>query len=257
MNLTRALSLLLWLAPLVVQAADLTFIGRAHALDTGALLYVESHSVAGAGEAREFRVVSYRCANGAVFARKTLDFNGARLAPAFALVDARSGVSEGLERVAPGMISVFERAPGAPARSKALNEIPGLVADAGFDEFVRARWDALEAGDALVVPFVVPSRLGAVSFRVRKTGATTIDGQEASVFRLSVAGALGWFLPDIDVSYRRGDRRLLRYRGITNLRDSAGEMISAQIDFADADRSTAAVDLVALRAQPLSRTCGS
>jgi hypothetical protein len=94
-----------------------------------------------------------------------------------------------------------------------------------------------------------------VQFRVRKTGETTIDGQAASVIRLSLASPLGWFLPDIDVTYRRSDRRLMRYRGVTNIRDGTGEVISAQIDFADADRSSAAVDLDALRALPLARGC--
>ncbi len=248
--------LLLAGVPLGAPAADLTFIGRAHDLDTGTLLYVEVHAVSDSGEPRESRVVSYRCANGATFARKTLDFSGAREAPAFSLVDARSGVSEGLERGARGP-TVFERSRGTPGRSKALGDVAGMVADAGFDEFVRAHWEALDAGDALVVPFLVPSRLDTVRFRVRKAGETTIDGRPASVFRLSVASPLGWFLPDIDVSYRRQDQRLLRYRGVTNLRDGAGDMISAQIDFSDDDRTVGAVDLEALQAQPLARGCGS
>jgi len=253
MTLVRALPLLFLCSPLAAPAADLTFTGQARDLETGALLYVESHAVSGSGGRRELRVVSYRCANGATFARKTLDYGDARLAPAFALDDARSGVSEGLERSAQGM-RVFERTRGAALRSKRIQSTD-LVADAGFDEFVRARWESLESGDALVVPFLVPSRLDTVKFRVRKAGETTIDGQAASVIRLSLASPLGWFLPDIDVSYRRSDRRLLRYRGVTNIRDDTGDMISAQIDFAEADRSAAAVDLEALRAMPLARGC--
>jgi hypothetical protein len=236
-------------------AADLTFVGRAHDLETGALLYTETHAVRDSGGPQEARVVSYRCAGGALFARKTLDFGATRIAPAFALDDARSGTSEGLERGARGF-SVFARSRGATPRSKALSDVSGMVVDAGFDEFVRARWETLDGGAPLVVPFLVPSRLDTVKFRVRKTGETTIDGRAASVFRLSVASPFGWFLPDIDVSYRKEDRRLLRYRGLTNLRDAEGGMISARIDFHDADRDTAAVDLAALRARPLSRSCG-
>lgn len=256
MTFARVLPILLLCAPLTAPAADVTFTGRAHDLETGTLLYVESHAVRGSGGPRETRVVSYLCADGAPFARKTLDFGGAREAPAFALDDARSDTSEGLERDAQGL-KVFTRERGAVPRKKPLGNVTGMVADAGFDEFVRARWDALETGDALVVPFLVPSRLDTVKFRVRKTGETRIGGQAASVFRLSVASPLGWFLSDIDVSYRKDDRRLLRYRGITNLRDGAGDMISAQIDFSDADRRESAVDLDALRARPLTRSCGS
>lgn len=256
MNPVRALPLLLLCCLPAARAADLTFTGHARDLQTGALLYVESHAVSGSGSPQEARVVSYRCANGATFARKTLDFGAARLAPSFALDDARSGVSEGLERNTRGL-RVFERGRGSAVQSKQLATTANLVADAGFDEFVRTRWDELESGAAHVVPFLVPSRLDTVSFKVRKVNETRIEGQAASVFRLSVAGPLGWFLSDIDVSYRRSDRRLLRYRGITNIRDGAGAMISAQIDFPDAERSDAAVDLAALRAAPLVTGCAA
>ena len=83
----------------------------------------------------------------------------------------------------------------------------------------------------------MPSRLERVNFRVRKVGAGDASRRETpSVIRLSLAGPLGWFLPDIDVSYRKRDRRLLRYRGLTNIRDAQGKMLTAQIDFPDAAR---------------------
>jgi hypothetical protein len=94
-----------------------------------------------------------------------------------------------------------------------------------------------------------------VNFKVRKVSEATIEGEAANVFRLSVAGPLGWLLSDIDVSYRKRDRRLMRYRGITNIRDAAGEMLEAQIDFPSADRSDSAVDLAALRTLPLTTRC--
>jgi hypothetical protein len=70
-------------------------------------------------------------------------------------------------------------------------------------------------------------------FRLRKLRATSIDGAAATVIRLSLAGPLGWLLPDIDVTYRDSDRRLMRYLGLTNIRDENGELLSARIDFPD------------------------
>ena len=107
------------------------------------------------------------------------------------------------------------------------------MADAGFDEFVREQWESLEQkGIASTVPFLVPSLLDSVTFRVRKVGrGDRSTAKPQSVIRLSLAGALGWFLPDIDVSYRQRDRRLMRYRGLTNIRDAGGELLKAQIDF--------------------------
>jgi hypothetical protein len=250
------LVLLVILAVGPAQAADQSFTGYARSLDGAALLYVESHAISGGGDADETRVVLYRCAAGAApFARKQLDYTADRIAPAFAFEDARSGFSEGLRRDAGGM-EVFARAGStAKMRSEELAPVASMVVDAGFDEFVRARWDVLEKGGSIEVPFLVPSRLDSVNFKVRKIADATIDGDVASVFRLSMAGPLGWFLSNIDVSYRKRDRRLVRYRGITNVRNVAGSMLEAQIDFPDADRSEGAVDLPALRALPLVSSC--
>lgn len=238
------------------QADDLSFTGFARSLDTGELLYIESHAITDAGGANERRVVLYRCAaESPPFARKLLEYGAARTAPAFDFDDARSGFAEGLKRDTRGL-TVFSRAGArAPVHAGPLNTAGELVADAGFDEFVRNRWDSLERGAVAKVPFVVPSLQESVNFRVRKIDETSIEGEVATVIRLSLAGPLGWFMPDIEVSYRQRDRRLMRYRGTTNIRDAAGDLLQAQIDFPDSARSDVAVDLAALRALPLVKEC--
>lgn len=247
---------LITLAAASAQADGITFTGYARSLDTGELLYIESHAVTHAGGPQEKRVVLYRCAaDSSPFARKHLDYGAARTAPAFEFDDARSGFAEGLRRDSLGL-TVFVRAgANAKLRAEPLEAAAQLVADAGFDEFVRERWDLLESGGVAQVPFVVPSLQESVNFRVRKVDETKIGGDVANVIRLSLAGPLGWFLPDIDVSYRKLDRRLIRYRGTTNIRDAAGELLKAQIDFPDTARTTGPVDLAALRALPLVKTC--
>lgn len=230
---------------------DYSFTGYARSLDGRELLYIESHAVSGAG-ADESRVVLYRCAgDSAPFARKHLEYSADRTAPAFDFEDARSGFAEGFRRDAAGL-TVFERAGArAPTRTEAITPTRMLVVDAGFDDFVRGQWDSLERGDAPRVAFLVPSLLESVDFRVRKVGEAIIEGEAASVIRLSLAGPLGWFLPDIDVSYRKRDRLLMRYRGLTNIRDAGGELLKAQIDFPADLRLESGVNLGALRATPL------
>ena len=234
------------------DAPDRTFTGYARSLETRELLYIESHAVRGTG-ANESRVVLYRCAGNAVpFARKQLEYSADRTAPAFEFDDARSGFAEGLRRDSRGL-TVFERAgPSARMRTHAVTPTASLVVDAGFDEFVRANWDSLERGTAPRVAFLVPSLLDTANFRIRKVDEVTIEGELASVIRLSLAGPLGWFLPDIDVSYRKRDRRLMRYRGLTNMRDARGELLKAEIIFPEDERSETRVDLGALRAIPLA-----
>lgn len=239
-------------------ADDRSFTGYAHSLDTGELLYIESHAISNGGSANESRVVLYRCTtDSAPFARKQLHYSANRTMPAFDFEDVRSGFAEGLRRDAAGLLAVFERAGGgAPLRSEPVTHVGTLVVDAGFDEFVRAHWESLERKSTLEVPFLVPSLLKSVKFRVRKVAEVEIEGAPASVIRLSLAGALGWFLPDIDVSYRKRDRRLVRYRGLTNIRDASGQLLKAQINFPDAGRGASAVNLAQWRALPLA-PCGT
>jgi hypothetical protein len=234
------------------EGADYTFTGYARSIDTGTLLYVETHAVSAAETANERRVVLYSPdLERPPFARKLLEYDEDRSRPGFWLEDRRSGFAEGFAQLPSGSVVSARAGAAANLRTRTVAGDSVLIVDAGFDEFVRTRWTALARGESLLAPFLVPSRLGAVNFRVRRVSATRIDGADASVIRLSLAGPLGWILSDIDVTYRNSDRRLLRYRGLTNIRDAGGELLEAQIDFPDAARSDAPVDIDALRAIPL------
>lgn len=256
-GLALQVALVLALAGEAAAAADLVFTGYARDIETRRLLYIESHFVRGAGAEGEQRVVLYRCANGSeVFARKELEYGAVREEPRFVLVDGRSGYTEGLRRTARGL-EVFQQ-PGAnaPLRSARVPQNVAIVSDAGFDEFVRRHWADLEAGRTVRFPFLVPSRLDFLTFKVRKHHEVTIEGAAASVIRLNLSGVLGWFLPYIEVSYRKSDRVLMRYKGLTNIRDAGGDNLVAQIDFPARERqAVAAVDLAAQRAVPLVGRC--
>jgi len=246
------------------QATDLAFNGYARDPGTRRLLYVEAHYVRGFGSTGESRVVLYRCAGGAeAFARKELRYGTPREVPEFTLLDARTGYTEGLRRTPRGP-QVFQK-PLATAtlRQATLPDSAGIVADAGFDEFVRRHWADLEAGRTLRFPFLVPSRLDFLTFEVRKQREENIEGSAASVIRLNLSGVLGWFVPFIEVSYGKNDRLLHRYSGLTNIRDADGNNVAAVIDFPQAERRTlaagaaGAAEVERQRAAPLVQRCAA
>ncbi|MFO1426812.1 MAG: hypothetical protein U1F11_07525 [Steroidobacteraceae bacterium] len=187
-----------------------------------------------------------------------LRYGDQREAPEFTLFDARTGYTEGLQRTAQGARVFVQNGKAAPRREAALPANAALVSDAGFDEFVRRHWADLEAGRTLRFPFLVPSRLEFLSFRVHKHHEERIDGTSASVIRLHLSGMLGWFVPYIEVAYRKSDRQLRRYRGLTNIHDASGANVLAVIEFPDRERELAArFDLDALRAEPLVSRCSN
>ena len=84
--------------------------------------------------------------------------------------------------------------------------------------------------------FLVPSRLESLNFQVQHLRTDTLDGIAVEVFRLKLTGVLGWVFPGIDVTYSAGDHVLMRYEGLSDLRDAAGDNFRASILFHSIDR---------------------
>lgn len=240
-----------------ITVADQQFTGYARSRTDGRLLYVESHHVRNAGEVGETRLVMYRCSpDGPAFARKELAYGAFRETPEFTFTDARSGYVEGLRRTTQGPRVFQQEDASSPRREATVPSNVAIVSDAGFDEFVRKHWLELEAGKTVRFPFLVPSRLDYLTFKVKKHHESKIDGATVSVIRLNLSGVLGWFLPYIEVSYRKNDRVLKRYEGLTNIRGPDGNHLVALIDFPVRERRVGTQsDFVRLRAEPLVPRC--
>ena len=233
----------------------LTYRGTATELATRQPLYAEQHFLRYRDGQIAQRIVLYQCADGRPFARKQVEYVD-RFAPDFDTVDVGRGLHEGL-RSRSGEREVFYRETTADTEAtKLLPRTKEMVADAGFDEFVRAHWDALLSGQSKELDFLVPSRLGVHEFRVSHVRATVTDAIPAQVFRLKLSGVLGWVLPSIEVYYSDAQRTLVRYEGLSNLQDADGNHYKARIVFPPQERLVS--DVAALRkAQeaPL-RPCG-
>jgi hypothetical protein len=245
------------LAAGAAAAQSLQYEGTAYAIDGESVLYRESHFLtAPSADAPAERVVLYRCPDGAPFARKRVVYGADEVAPSFEMVDARLGYREGV-RPAGATREVFvQRAAGAAEKRSPLPDAAGLVADAGFDAFVRANWDALQRGDTVRFPFLVPSRLDYFNFKVRKHGEVDVDGRPASVIRLALGSWWAFLLPHIDVVYANDDRTLLRFVGLTNVRDADGDNVKARIEFPrDSRRPLDDGALAAALAVPLVGAC--
>jgi hypothetical protein len=259
--LPALLAALLALAPVPAAAAAAATLSRQFARAQppggGALLYREQHLLRSLGGRPLERLVLYRCPDGRAFARKHVDYAASASAPAFALEDARFGYREGMARPATGVLLYVRERAGAAEKRTSLAVAPG-VADAGFDEFVRAHWTALVAGETLSLRFAVPARGEAMDFRVRQVGAVQVDGVAAQRFRLRLEGLLGFVAPHIDVDYDARSRRLLRFEGLANLRDPDNDgQWRVRIDFPDPARPAPAPEWAAAASEPLVSRCES
>lgn len=233
MTLTRILALPCLLATLLAivpaHAGLLAMDGDARSPDRSRLLYREHHLIRQDGDRPLERLVLYRCPDGRAFARKRIDYRASALAPDFELVDAR-GHREGLRREG-GRVLVWSgddapralSAPGTP-----------LVADAGFDEYLRRHWTAATSGRPQRIAFAVPAYGRSLSFKVR--GQPPRDVAAPHRFELRLDGVLGRLAPAIRVEYD-DQRRLRRFVGLTNIRDARGDQVEAEIVFAGSPRA--------------------
>lgn len=248
---SRILSLTAILPGLLLAGAALADVryeqGKAWDAGRQRLLYTESHWTSFRDGRPQARTVLYRCADGTPFARKEIDYTASALAPAFSFRDARDGYQEGL-RWRNGKPYVWHVRAGTRGE-RPLAEAGDLVADAGFDEFIRARWQALADEGRQSLRFALPSRLGSYAFMLKADGQRRYRDAPAQAFTLRLNGLLGLVAPDIEVVYGRDNRRLLRFKGISNIRDDAGkDQLDTLIEFPLADRNASAAEKSQARA---------
>lgn len=215
-----------------------SYTGIATARHTAKFLYRENHVLRYHDGKIAERVVLYSCGDGSAFARKTVSYADA-LAPDFLLEDASNGMREGVRTAAGGRAVFFRAGSNEAEKTSPLPRVSGLVADTGFDEFVRANWQPLMSGKRLSMRFLVPSRLQEMGFEVQHVKSERLDGVPVEVFSLKLSGVLGWALPGIDVYYGANDHVLMRYVGISDLRDGSHGNFQTEIVFRPSDRKLA------------------
>ena len=219
--------------------ADSTFLsysGTATYPHSAKFLYGERHVLAYQEGRPAERVVLYTCSDGSSFARKTVHYVDS-LAPDFLLEDASNGLHEGVRSGSGGRAVFFRGDETQHEQSRLFTPAPGLVADAGFDEFVRANWQQLMTDQSVGIRFLIPSRLDNYRFQLRHLRSDRHDGVPVEVFRLELAGIGSWLLPRIDVYYSAGEHVLVHYEGLSDLRDASHSNIPANITFHLADRT--------------------
>ena len=203
--------------------------GCAYERTTGELLYVEMHEERiEAGRVVAARV-RYADSEGRRLAEKAVDFSGDPERPLFRFENTATGHLEGLESDSGTLVSFFRKSATSTERRSRLAPAGRPIADSGFDRFIESSWARLMRGERIVRPFLVPSRGRFVDIAIRRVES---GSAREAVFVLEMDSALlRLVVAPIRVAYAVADRRLVRYIGLSNVRDARGRNFDARIVF--------------------------
>lgn len=188
-------------------AQTMSFVGSAYAIDSNELVYQEEHRLTLDGNRPVSEAVRYLDADGSLVGEKTMTYREPAR-PGYQLELFRS---ERAETVTPDADGVR-----IDSRKSGRVDWPeqAAVIDGGFHYFIVEHFEQLDAGETLEIQFLTATRLDWIGLRVEPI-ATAGD---QLILQLQPQNAvLRWVIDPIELTYSRSQRRLLEYRGLTNL----------------------------------------
>lgn len=221
LRIAAALSGLTLCAAAAAAPGTHTFRGYAYDLDSGRFLYTEVHRQVIEGDRWLGGTIAYYAPDGARIGFKTLDFAQDPYVPVYQLdLATGGGYREGITRVTADRIDMRKKGYGArEAREASVPRRGTMVADSGFHSFLRDRFADLLAGKTVEFTFAVSGELDTFRFRARRIEDREFEGKPAVQLKVDPSTWLRLLADPLYILYEPGERRMLEYRGISNLHD--------------------------------------
>ncbi|ULQ45504.1 hypothetical protein JN531_010260 [Flagellatimonas centrodinii] len=218
-TVAHACGALLLASTLAAQAETVRFYGYAFDLETDAYLYTEVHEQEIVdGQWRGGRIRYFDPA-GELIGDKPLDFSQSPYIPVYRLDLPYKQYAEGISAV-DDEVTLFKEVDGTREEER-VDARPMMAADSGFHSLLRDNFDTLMAGKTAKFRLLVAGNLDAYSFRARKVGDITFDGAPAVQLVVEPDSLLRLLVDRLELVYEPTQRRLLEYRGISNIHDPA------------------------------------
>ena len=220
--MTRLLvaSLLMLAAPGASWAADpvtARFYGYAYDLDSGRYLYTEVHQQQLSGDRWTSGSIRYYAPDGKELGAKTLDFAADPFVPTYDYQLPALGYREGITAV--GQQIAMRKTADGKTRTASISNTPPIAADSGFHTFLRAHFQELLDGKTVAFTFVAAGNLDSFKFRAKRIDDTMFEGRKAVRFKVEANSLLRLVAPELYLTYDPEERRLLEYRGPSNVID--------------------------------------
>jgi len=196
--------------------------------DFGDVVYTEKHTVTREnGVTKRSETIYYDKTRNTKIATLISDYSKSISLPTYEFVDLRTGYREGL-RFTGGTYVVYYKRPDEAEKSKVLSQEDGVFSCQGWHYYLIDNLAVLEKRD-IALKLVLPSELDFYSFKIEKvksTGDQVVANLELSNWLLS------FFAPKLKLVYDKKERKLIGYKGISNILDKEGERQEVSIAYA-------------------------
>lgn len=199
------------------------FYGYAFDLKTDRYLYTEAHRQRIVDGRWVDGAIRYYTPDGALIGSKTLDFGKDPFVPVYRFDLPGQGYFEAITAVGERIEMAKRSASGKAIKTASVPHDRPMCGDSGFHACLYANFKQLMSGEPFNFLFAVAGNLDRYRFRARRIGDGEFEGRPVARFRVEPDSALRFFVDPLEVSYDPERRKLLEYRGISNLHDPDGE----------------------------------
>ena len=231
MMFSRLSALLLAATACAAQASD-AFYGYAYDLASGKYLYTEVHQPVIEGGKEVASTIRYYAPDGKEIGKKTLDYRADAYVPKFRFDLPGEGYAEAITGNGES-IDMLKISGKGKEKRKSIARAAGLnAADSGFNHAVQDNLPKLVKGETVNFKFAVAGQLDSYRFKISKVGSGVFEGKPAVKLLVQADSLLRFVAPDLNLLYDAEAKRLLEYKGVSNIHDPAsGKAYNARIAY--------------------------
>lgn len=223
--------LICFLFPLSLYAGPKMFLGKAVDNKTQKLVYNERHEVEYLGELVNKVVTTYTDASGKEIAKLTSTFKGNAQLPDTEFVDKRNGYKE-ITTLKGKKYEIQTTDTKGNTKTGKIKLDDNLVCGQGYHNYIIQNMDSFKVGEKRELKFIIPSMRDYFTFDLTYLGPLDKSKPDDVSFRLDITNwILSMFADKIQVTYSKKDKVLLRYEGLTNLKNDKDDQYDATITF--------------------------